>query len=576
MIKVTVGTKIGAGFALALAFLVIIGSTAYRSISRLAETSALVAHTRQVLEVISSLNLAAVDTETGERGYIITGQESYLEPYRQGLATIDQDLRKLRELTADNPGQQRRLDRLEPMLKDSSGSLAQGISLRQSQGQDAARDWVARGDGKKQMDAIRVTLAEIAAQENELLRVRAEDADAVAHTTRLVIILGTIGAVVVLGLTGFFLTRNISAPLGRLSSSAELITAGDLSGTTTDTARSDEIGLLAASFERMSRSLKGMAEVADRIAGGDLRAEVRPQSDRDRLGTSFARMTDNLRRLTSELSEGIQVLTTSATEISTSTTQLAASATETATAVGETTTTVEELRQTAQVSSQKARAVSDTAQRISQTAQSGKAATEETMEGMNRIRGQMESVAASMVRLSEQSQAIGQIVATVDDLAAQSNLLAVNAAIEAAKAGEHGKGFAVVAQEVRSLAEQSRQATNQVRTILTDIQKATTTAVMATEQGSKAVEAGVKQSTQAGQSIQTLAGGVSEAAQAATQISASSQQQLVGVDQVASAMENIKQASLQNVDSARQLETAARDLKGLGERLKLLADRYKL
>jgi methyl-accepting chemotaxis protein len=576
MIKVTVGTKIGAGFALALAFLVIIGSTAYRSISRLAETSALVAHTRQVLEVISSLNLAAIDTETGERGYIITGQESYLEPYQQGLATVDQDIRKLRELTVDNSDQQRRLDRLEPMLKERAASLAQGISLRQGQGQDAARDWVARGSGKKQMDAVRDTLAEMVTQENELLRVRAEDADAVAHTARLVIIFGTIGAVIVLGLTGLFLTRDISAPLGRLSSSAELITAGDLSGTTTDTARSDEIGLLAASFERMSRSLKGMAEISDRIAGGDLRVEVRPQSDRDRLGTSFASMTDNLRRLTSELSEGIQVLTTSATEISTSTTQLAASATETATAVGETTTTVEELRQTAQVSSQKARAVSDTAQRISQTAQSGKAATEETTEGMNRIRGQMESIATSMVRLSEQSQAIGQIVATVDDLAAQSNLLAVNAAIEAAKAGEHGKGFAVVAQEVRSLAEQSRQATNQVRTILTDIQKATTAAVMATEQGSKAVEAGVKQSTQAGQSIQTLAGGVSEAAQAATQISASSQQQLVGVDQVASAMENIKQASLQNVDSARQLETAARDLKDLGDRLKLLTDRYKL
>src|SRR6202040_2836592 len=113
--------------------------------------------------------------------------------------------------------------------------------------------------------------------------------------------------------------------------------------------------------------------------------------------------------------------------------------------------------------------------------------------------------------LSEQSQTIGQIIAPVEDLAAQSNLLAVNAAIEAAKAGEYGRGFGVVAQEVKSLAEQSRQATNQVRTILSDIQKATTTAVLATEQGTKAVEVGARQTEVAGESIQALTASVGDA-----------------------------------------------------------------
>ncbi|UUZ73924.1 methyl-accepting chemotaxis protein [Polaromonas sp. P1(28)-8] len=186
----------------------------------------------------------------------------------------------------------------------------------------------------------------------------------------------------------------------------------------------------------------------------------------------------------------------------------------------------------------------------------------------------MEAIAVSMTRLSEQSQAIGRIMATVEDLAAQSNLLAVNAAIEAARAGEHGKGFGVVAQEVKSLAEQSRQATNQVRTILGDIQKATIAAVLATEQGNKAVEAGSRQSEVAGASIQALAGSVTEAAQAATQIAASSQQQLVGVDQVAGAMESIRQASTQNVAGARQLEVAARNLDELGQRLKQMVALY--
>ena len=132
--------------------------------------------------------------------------------------------------------------------------------------------------------------------------------------------------------------------------------------------------------------------------------------------------------------------------------------------------------------------------------------------------------------------------------------------------------LAVVAQEVKSLAEQSKQATAQVRTILMDVQKATSAAVMATEQGSKAVEAGVRQSAEAGDAIKVLAESMVEAAQSATQIAASSQQQLVGMDQVALAMENIKQASSQNAASTKQAEASAQNLHELGQKLKRLVD----
>jgi methyl-accepting chemotaxis protein len=195
---------------------------------------------------------------------------------------------------------------------------------------------------------------------------------------------------------------------------------------------------------------------------------------------------------------------------------------------------------------------------------------------MNRIKDQMDAIANSIVNLSEQSQAIGQIIATVNDLADQSNLLAVNAAIEAAKAGEQGKGFAVVAQEIKNLAEQSKRATAQIQAILNDIQKATASAVLTTEQGSKAVEAGVQQSIQAGDAILGLTGSVSEAAEAATQIAVSSQQQLVGTDQIVIALESIKQASLQNVEGTRQLESAAWNLNGVGQKLKQLVEQYKV
>jgi methyl-accepting chemotaxis protein len=158
----------------------------------------------------------------------------------------------------------------------------------------------------------------------------------------------------------------------------------------------------------------------------------------------------------------------------------------------------------------------------------------------------------------------------VNDLAEQSNLLAVNAAIEAARAGEAGRGFAVVAGEVKALADQSKQATAQVRQILGEIQRATQAAVLATEQGVKASDAGEGLSRRAGESIDLLSRGLAEAAQAAQQILATAQEQTVGVDQVATAMDNIRQVSAQNMAATRQMERAARDLNSLAQQFKAM------
>ena len=292
--------------------------------------------------------------------------------------------------------------------------------------------------------------------------------------------------------------------------------------------------------------------------------------------TERKRAEENLKRVMQEVQDSVNILAPASSEILATTTEVASSAVETATSVTETTSTVEEVKQTALVANQKAQYVADIASKTAQASQAGRKSVEDAIEVMNRIREQMESIAESIVRLSEQGQTIGEIIASVNDLAEQSNLLAVNAAIEAARAGEQGRGFAVVAQEVKSLAEQSKQATAQVRAILGDIQKATGAAVLATEQGSKAVEAGVKQSSQAGESIRILADSIAEAAQASTQIAASSQQQLVGMDQILMAMENIKQASTQNVTGTRQTEGAAQNLNELGQKLKGLVEQYKI
>ena len=571
-----VGTKISAGFAITLAIFVIVGAVSYQSVTKQTEAAAWVAHTREVQNQLTLLLSNLQDAETGQRGYVITGVESYLTPYTDGTARAEENRRRLAELVADNPRQQARADALAPLIADKLAELQQTVELRRTHDFTAAQSVVLSDRGKKSMDALRTIIREMNMEEETLLKTRADAAAVDARDAKLTIVFGTLLALVLAGLAGLLLTRNIAGPLESLTGIAERITAGDLSSDVTVNDRSDEVGVLMRAFERMTRSLRTMAGAAEQIAAGDLRASLQPQSPGDVLGNAFVRMTDNLRRQIGGILEGTAVLGSAASEIVASTAQLASGASESAAAVSETTTTVEEIRQTAELASQKAKAVADSAQKAVQISHNGRKSTEDVAAGMGRIRVQMEAIAESMMRLSEQSQTIGQIIATVEDLAAQSNLLAVNAAIEAAKAGEHGKGFGVVAQEVKSLAEQSRQATDRVRTILGDIQKATTAAVMATEQGGKAVEAGGKQTEAAGESIAALAAGVTEAAQAATQIAASSQQQLVGMDQVAGAMENIKQASTQNVASAKQLETAARNLSDLGQRLKLLVESYAI
>jgi len=338
-------------------------------------------------------------------------------------------------------------------------------------------------------------------------------------------------------MVGYLTGRAIAVPLGELCDKVTLITDGDLTLTIQAGSRIDEIGTLTDAFFCM-------------------------------VGT--------LREQTREIREGSHTIASSISQISTTAAQLAANSAETSTSVSEITNTVEDVRRITYIANEKSEGVAEGANESSMIYDAGKKATEEAVSGMNRIREEMEYVAESIIRLSEQTQSIGEIISAVNDLAEQSNLLSVNASIEAAKAGEHGKGFAVVAQEVKSLADQSKEATNQVRAILNDIQKATGTAVMATERGSKAVEAGVQLSGESGDSIDRLSDSVMKSKQAAVQIAASSQEQLSGMDQLVHAMGSIEDASRQNVDGARQLEMAARNLNELAQNLKELASRFKI
>ncbi len=297
---------------------------------------------------------------------------------------------------------------------------------------------------------------------------------------------------------------------------------------------------------------------------------------KDALNKIGVELSKLMNLLNEEIFEGVNVLSAASSEILAITAQLSAGANQTATSVNETTATVQEVRKTTDLTSEKSKYVAEKAVQVNQIAEKGQKSVDEIIAGMSHIQQQMEGIAGNVVRLSEQSQAIGEIIASVNDISEQSNLLAVNASIEAAKAGELGKGFGVVSQEIKNLADQSKQATSHIRTILTDIQRAVSSTVISTEQGTKTVLNGSKLSSEAQESIIVLSKSIADSSKAAIQITASVQEQVVGMDQIALAMESIREAAQSNLAVTKQAEKTAQNLHDLGLKLKQVAGRYKV
>ena len=540
----TIGRKLALGYGSTLAFLAAIGALTYRGAERLNAAGHEVSHAYDIILGIEGVFSRLKDAEIGQRGYLLVGDEAYLEPYLSATGDLDRSLATLQTLTANEPHQQALLRSLEARTAARLEILRRTIDLLRKDGKESAIALVKTGRGKALMDQIRVVVAEMRAEEERLLRARQRDAGGVARFTRIAVLGGTATAMLSSLLAGLFITRSIVEPVRALVEGAERIGNGELEHPI-DVRSGGEVGALAEAFRKMASRLRTTMVSAD----------------------SEKKSRARIERLIASVREAVSRLAASCAEILASTTEQAAGAQQQAAAVSQTVATVDQVTQTASRAAQRAKGVGEAVQKNLEIGQAGRDAIESSITATERLRERVESTAEEILALAEQAQAIGEIIATVNDIADQTNILALNAAIEASRAGEQGKGFAVVASEVKALADQSKRATQQVRQILGEIQRATHAAVLSTEEVTKGVAAAAEAGTQAGRTIATLADTLSDASQASAQIVASAGQQAIGMAQISQAMKNLDQVARQNLVATRQVEQAAQHLNALGTQL---------
>jgi methyl-accepting chemotaxis protein len=507
------------------------------------EAKFLQASSTQGAHLITLLTLDLVNMETGQRGFLLTGKEESLEPYNGGQISFQQNIEKLGSVLQGTSVTRDQALELQSRVNNWLSQAAQPeIDARREMNRfstsiDDIAIMMEQGKGKLLMDTIRAQIIEIVAEEEKLIIVRGDQQTVSSAIGIGVTIIGTLIAIAISSAIAFFIVRGIMQPINATNSILKNITEqGDLTKRIAITS-GDEIGEMGGYFNDFVSKLQGIIK------------EVVESS------TQLSVAAEQMSKVAADTNEGLNMQNSETVQVATAMTEMAS--------------TVDEVARNSQ-------GASDAASNSDKEAKSGNQALLITIKTINELADDVENSAIIFENLKGDSDNISAVLDVIKNIAGQTNLLALNAAIEAARAGEQGRGFAVVADEVRTLAQRTQDSTSEIENLISALQKGTESAVNAMQQNRTKAAETVKQAAQAGEFLEAITQGVSTILDMNSQIAVSSEEQAAVAQEINRSIVSIQSISDETSVGATQTSESSKEVTILGNRLRQLVDQFRV
>ena len=533
--KSTIQQILWRGFGTIFTLILIANLVAQHTKNTLVKSLDNVTSSHKILQELAQLDMLLLEAETGQRGYLYTGEENFLEPYNEANASINVQLAELKEKMR-NPTQQEKIDQLQTLIRERIDYLEKTIQLRKSGREEEVKKIVSAGTGLEIMAQLRGKITEIKETENRFLDERkkfAQEAEIFstyfAGTSTLIIV--GVGVLI-----SWVIIRNIAQSLGIAVKVAEEVSAGNLTANISANYQG-EVGQLLAGFQSMTQSLNSLI------------GQVQ--------------------------NSGFQV-TASSHEIAASGKELEEVIAKQAASIREVEATTKEIAATSRQLKQAMQGITSTFQTTTIAAEGGQRNLSHMENTMRELSTATTSISSQLTNISEKANNISRIIITITKVADQTNLLSLNAAIEAEKAGKYGMGFAVVAREIRRLADQTAVATLDIEKMVKEMQAAVSTGV--TEMNKFTEE--VNDSVEDVESVSWQLTEIIEQVQAITPrflvVNQSMESQSEGAQQISEVMVYLSQSSSQTAGTLREINGAISQLNEASQGLRQEISRFKV